>query len=323
MRILVTGTAGFIGSHIANHLASKSAHIDVTCVDVRAPRSEAHARLTTEVKPYRALLPRVSAGAFDVVVHQAAITNTLVSKSPELSDINVEGVGDLATACARSSTRMVFASSASIYGAITSDRAVRVGDENVKAICGGPLNPYGVSKLQAERRLADTDGLQYTAFRYTNVFGSGESPKGTMACILTQMIKRAVAGAEVDLFSDTLDASRDFVPVSRVVEAVTCAALEHRSVPSGSVYNLGSGVSIRFAEIVEWLCMLAPGGRLRLNLIPNPVSGRYQYRTRVFTLDTESAFNLGALSRADLFHSAETLARSFIESKGHDACMLH
>jgi len=323
MRILVTGAAGFIGSHIADHLASKSADIDVTCVDVRAPRSEVHTRLTTEVKPYRELLPRVSAGAFDVVVHQAAITNTLVNKSPELSDINVDGVGDLATACAHSSTRLIFASSASIYGKITSDRAVRVGDENVKAFCSGPLNPYGASKLQAERRLAGTDGLQYTAFRYTNVFGSGETSKGKMACILTQMIKRAVTGAEIDLFSDTLDASRDFVPVSRVVEAVSCTALEDRFVSSGSVYNLGSGVSIRFTEIVEWLCMLAPEGRLRLNLIPNPVSGRYQYRTSVFTLDTESAFNLDALSRADLFHSAEKLARSFLVSEGHEACMLH
>lgn len=316
MRILVTGTAGFIGSHIADRLASESVDINVTGVDIRAPHPETQARFPTEVKPYRELLPRVSAGDFDVVVHQAAITDTLVRASPELSDVNVQGVGDLATACARSGTRLVFASSASIYGAMTSDHAARVGDEKDLTLCSGPLNPYGVSKMEAEHRLADVEGLQFTAFRYTNVFGSGEESKGRMACILTQMTQRAIAGAGIDLFSDTLDASRDFVPVSRVVDAVTCAALDCQSVPSAIVYNLGSGVSIRFSELVEWLCTLAPGGRVRLNLIPNPVASRYQYRTNVCTRDMELALKLPAISHADVFRAAERLARDFMESEG-------
>lgn len=315
MRVLVTGATGFIGGHIGDRLASEAVAVDVTGVDVRPPLSAAPPRFPIEVKPYREIIPRVSAGEFDAVVHQAAITDTLVDASPKLADVNVQGVRDLATACARSGTQLVFASSASIYGAIASDHVAKVGDEREATLCTGPLNPYGASKMAAEYLLESVDGLKSIAFRYTNVFGSGEGSKGRMACVLTQMAQQAAAGAEVNLFNDTLNASRDFVPVSRVVDVVTRAVMDSRSARYKRVYNLGSGTNIRFSEIVEWLCTIAPKNQVRLNLVPNVVASRYQYRTNVYTEDLESAFGLSSLSRSDIFSSAESLVQNLVDSE--------
>lgn len=316
MKVLITGAAGFIGHHIGNRLASADRGISVTGVDLRGPSPDVFPRFPIETKPYREILPRVLAGEFEVVVHQAAITDTRVDHSPVLHDVNVRGVDDLAVACSRSGTQLIFASSTSIYGAIASDYTAKVGDEESSALCSGPLNPYANSKLNAERHLAEVDGLHFVAFRYTNVFGPGEGAKGRMACILTQMIRRATSGVEIDVFSDTLDASRDFVPVSRVVDTVARAVMEAPNYPNGLVCNLGSGTSIRFAEIVEWLCTVAPGGRIRLNLVPNPVASRYQYRTSVYTRDVEAIFALPILSQADVLNSASELAQSFAGLEG-------
>jgi len=283
MRILVTGSRGFIGRHVAHALRTQ-AHA-VTGVDIRPP-GDANGQ-DEHCDDYTHFIGAVEAGMFDAVIHHAAITNTAVEHSDELHHINVIGVAGLGAACAASSTRFIHASSASIYGQLTDPlRPAEVGDEVERSRCTGPLNAYAASKLAAEQALTATAKLDFLALRYTNVFGVGELPKGITACILSQLVYQAAAGTQLRLFSDTLSAARDFLPVSRVV-----ASIVHALGPCSNahgIHNLGSGVSVTFSELIGWICAFDADVVREIALIPNPFISRYQYVTRVSQTGTDA-----------------------------------
>lgn len=116
---------------------------------------------------------------------------------------------------------------------------------------------------------------RWIGLRYTNVFGTGEESKGRMASIISQLLRQAAAGEDVELFSNTLLACRDYIPVEHV--AITNLQLIDGPVRSG-VYNLGSGHAISFATLVEW-CAEFAGEPIRVRLSPNPMNDRYQFWT--------------------------------------------
>lgn len=126
MRLLLTGSRGFIGRHVA--LALRTRAHDVTGVDLRpldnADDSGEHCR------DYTTFMGAVESGTFDAVIHHAAITNTAVEQSDELHQVNVIGAAGLGRACAKSGTRLIHASSASVYGQLTDPlRPAEVGDD--------------------------------------------------------------------------------------------------------------------------------------------------------------------------------------------------
>jgi ADP-L-glycero-D-manno-heptose 6-epimerase len=283
----------------------------VCAIDTVEPSNSIDGRPHVETADYRSLLPDVAGGAFNVVVHQAAVTDTLVSDSMSLRAINSIGVGALARASLEGGARFIFASSASVYGKIAESCTASVGDEANPQVCTGPINAYAQSKLMAEKELLQIKGLEFLAFRYTNVFGWGEQSKGEMACILTQMISQALQKKEIRLYADTLHASRDFVPVSRVANAVVYAA-EQGSNHASDIYNLGSGVSVTFASILDWLTKHFSDREFLVRLAPNPVAGQYQYRTPVSTANTEKEFRLQPMTAQDVFRDAEILKEQLV-----------
>ncbi|WP_431045361.1 NAD-dependent epimerase/dehydratase family protein [Streptomyces sp. P1-3] len=279
--VLVTGAAGFIGRHTVAAL-HRAGHA-VTAVDLRpAPGHlvrSARWRRGDFADP--ALLSEVAAGRYEAVLHQGGISDTRAVAGPELEETNTLGPLRLAEACRSGGTRLVYASSHSVYG-MPRDRAplAEEADED-RGRCSGPLNPYAWSKLALDRQMRERfgDGLDWVGLRYTNVFGADEDDKGPMASILSQLLRQAADRGRVRVFDDSLTAARDYIPAETV--AATLVLLARRRVPA-AVYNLGAGHAVSFAEVVQWCARLyreAGGGPLEVRLVPNPVTAAYQYYT--------------------------------------------
>jgi ADP-L-glycero-D-manno-heptose 6-epimerase len=278
-RVLVTGAAGFIGSRLAVALAR--AGCDVSCVDLRLP-SPAVCGVATRVLQCDCAAPAVTSlvleGAFDAVVHQAAISNTLEADWSRLRRVNVDAARELADACGPSGTTFLYASSFSVYGRGRDRTAVReeAVDEDPDAFA--PLNLYARSKLELDRamRTRAAPDLRWAGLRYTNVFEADEEQEGRASSIISQVVGRAARGEPIVLFADTLLACRDYVPVARV-GAVVRRLVEAAFVPG--VYNVGAGTATSFATLLRWCAEFDERRPLEVRLVRNPIPDRYQYWT--------------------------------------------
>jgi ADP-L-glycero-D-manno-heptose 6-epimerase len=309
--VLVTGAAGFIGSHVVR--ACRDAGWTVTGIDVHALPPPLHllARQVQGRADDPAVLRDVRAGRYHAVVHHAAITSTLASDWSLLQDINIRQPLELASACAGSGTIFIYASSHSVYGAIRQRRPAVEGSETDLSVCTGPLTLYARSKLALDRAMAArqaSDRPPWIGLRYTNVFGPGESHKGPMASIISQLLRKSADGDGIRLFDDTLEACRDYIPVRAVADVIV--KILDRPVPSG-IYNLGSGRPIRFATLLEW-CAEFSGSVPDVLLVPNPVADRYQYWTCADLAKISSSLpELRLPAQEDIRRAAEILFHQF------------
>jgi ADP-L-glycero-D-manno-heptose 6-epimerase len=273
--VLVTGAAGFIGGHVAR--ACAAAGWQVTTLDQREAGPEVSGQtdfLLTDLADAR-VLRAIRTGRFTAVLHLAGISSTLEDDRAALERTNVTGPIRLAAACTASGARFIYASSHSVYGRI----AVRapVAENAGATVCSAPLNPYGRSKLLLDTRMAAEFGtsLHWIGLRFTNVFGPGEQHKGEMASVISRLLRQAADEREIRVFSDTLKACRDYIPVGAVAD--TCVGLMVERVAPG-VYNLGSGHPVSFARVLQW-CAEFCGQDITVRLVPNPLRDRYQYWT--------------------------------------------
>jgi ADP-L-glycero-D-manno-heptose 6-epimerase len=305
--VLVTGAAGFIGRHIA--LAFAAAGWRVMTLDVREVTED----VSSETSFVRAdmcnpMVPEmIRSGRFKAVVHQAAITSTLEQDWPALERVNVTAPLGLATACAETGTKFIYASSHSVYGKIPPPTLVK--EDAGSDECSGPLNLYAESKLLLDHKMPGVmGGIEWVGLRYTNVFGAGEEHKGRMASIISQLLRQAAVGDPLILFEDTLGACRDFIPVSVIAD--TCVRLAGQQVPSG-VYNLGSGLPVSFAALLEW-CSDFSGTQVTPRLVPNLVAQRYQYWTGADMSRLRAELHgLPVLKTEDIRQAAHTLFCKF------------
>ncbi|MFF8992543.1 NAD-dependent epimerase/dehydratase family protein [Streptomyces sp. NPDC014983] len=281
--VLVTGAAGFIGRHTVS--AFHHAGHQVTAVDLRpAPAhlaAAAHWRRGDFADP--ALLAEIASGRYTTVVHQAGNSSTRAPAGPELEKTNTLGPLRLAAACRTGHTRLIYASSHSVYGTLHHRTPIAEDADTDPARCSGPLNPYAASKLTLDQhmRTRHTAGLDWIGLRYTNVFGPDESDKGPMASILSQLLNQAASTGHIRLFDDSLTAARDYIHVETVATTLVRLATARSSVPA-AVYNLGSGCAISFADLIQWCARLhreATGQLLHVELVPNSAPGAYQYFT--------------------------------------------
>lgn len=314
--VLVTGAAGFIGRHISRLCVTMGWR--VTTLDKRVAPADVLSR--TEFRradqTHPATLQDIRDGRFAAVLHHAGTSSTMADDWSALHGANVAKPIELATASAQGGSRFIYASSHSVYGHIL--RRGPVPEDADDSRCSGPLNLYAQSKLQLDNAMASRfpAGLRWVGLRYTNVFGSGEEHKGRMASIISQLLRRAARGEELLLFDDTARACRDYVPVE--VVAATCVELVGASVPSG-VYNLGSGVPTSFAEVVDW-CEEFSSTPLRVRLVPNPLSQRYQYWTCADTRKLDRALAERPVTSAeDVRLAAKTLFAEFRDDTGDAA----
>ena len=249
---LVTGGAGFIGSHLVERLLAEGRHVRVLD-DLSSGRREflpAHARLELLVGDVRdpAMLTRAMAGA-EVVFHQGALRS--VPKSVEdpwaYHDVNATGTMRLLLAArAAKVRRVVVASSSSVYG----DQPVLPLEETLRP---QPISPYGASKLIGEHYCENFSrhyGLETVSLRYFNVYGPRQDPNSEYAAVVARFIIAALARRPLEIHGDG-GQTRDFTYVGNVVDANLAAAGAPRA--AGEAYNIACGSRLSVLDIATKL----------------------------------------------------------------------
>lgn len=240
MRVLVTGAAGFIGSHLCRRLVSEG-HTVVGIDDLSAGAMSnladvPEARLC-EIDVLDAEAVRSAAVGCDAILHHAARTS--VPRSIEVPepfiDVNVRGTFNVLLAARDFQAITILASSSSVYG----DQSSFPLRETVEP---RPRSPYAASKLAGEalvRAWWHSYGVPTLAFRYFNVFGPGQDPKSEYAAVIPRFATACMNGAPPVIYGDG-EQSRDFTFVDDVVDA-NLLALAARKEAYGRVVNIGGG----------------------------------------------------------------------------------
>jgi UDP-glucose 4-epimerase len=252
MQVVVTGGAGFIGSHVVDALVDKGHGVRVLddlssgFIDNVNPRAElVVGNVADEVAVGRAM-----AGA-ELVFHQAAHRAVLrsVEHPLETDAANTRGtLTVLKAALDAGARRVVFASSSSVYG----------GAEALptpESAATWPRSPYAVTKLVGEhyaRVFAELYGLETVGLRYFNVYGPRQRPDSAYAAVIPLFIEALRQGERPILHGDG-EQSRDFTYVSDVVAANLAAATAPASVCSGAVYNVAGGRAFSLLELLDVL----------------------------------------------------------------------
>ncbi|WP_255171700.1 NAD-dependent epimerase/dehydratase family protein [Natrononativus amylolyticus] len=241
--VLVTGGAGFVGSHLVDALAP---HNEVRVLDNLTTGSRSHvhddARLIEGNVRDPIALQRACDGV-DVVFHEAAVVSVTrsVDRPRETNRTNLEASLLLLEQARQEDARVVLASSAAVYGDPT-DVPV---SETART---EPTSPYGVQKLaldQYARVYASLYGLETVALRYFNVYGPRQ--QGPYSGVISAFLEQAQAGEPITVEGDG-EQTRDFVHVEDVVRANLAAATTDRT---GEAYNVGTGSQTSVLELAE------------------------------------------------------------------------
>lgn len=250
MNILVTGGAGFIGSHLTDELIQDGHH--VTIVDNLStgvakninPQAEFH---QMDIRDGQKLEEIFTQGHFDIVFHEAAQTMVPYSMDHPLedADLNIMGLLNVLENCRRHGVKKVlFSSSAAVYG----------DNEQVPLTEAAPVKPmsfYGLTKITAEHYLKlyyEIFGLPYVVLRYSNVYGERQGSNGEGGVVFV-FSKALVQGKDLTIYGDG-DQSRDFVYVKDVARANIAAMAE--TVPCG-IYNISTKIETTVNALKEIL----------------------------------------------------------------------
>ena len=251
-KVIVTGGAGFIGSHLTERLLKEGCR--VTVIDDLSEGKWENLPKDPKLTKYKvSILDDISkfVKGQDVVFHLAALPRLKRSIDDPLQThkVNVDGTLNLLlTAKEHNVKRFVFASSSSVYG--DQDRLPLT--ENMKP---NPLVPYSLQKLIGEeycKLFSNLWGLETISLRYFNVYGPRMNPDSPYANLLPKFIK-LMSQNKLPIINGDGTHSRDFTHVSDVVEATLLAA---GSTLTGEVFNIGYGERISVNKIVKILNQL-------------------------------------------------------------------
>ncbi len=240
-KYLVTGGAGFIGSHIVDELLKKGEEVIVVDNFITGKKENLSGVINdielVEGDIRDKELMNKLCGECKIIIHQAALRSVPRSVDDPMStnDYNITGTLNLLMAASESGVkRLVYASSSSIYG----DTAQLPKKEDQVPL---PISPYAVSKLTGEhycRAFSRTFGLETVSLRYFNVFGPRQNPESKYAAVVPIFAKQALEGNPLTVHGDGKQ-SRDFTYVKNVAAANLLAA-EAEGV-SGESFNIACG----------------------------------------------------------------------------------
>jgi UDP-glucose 4-epimerase len=241
--VLITGGAGFVGSHLAEALVADN---EVRILDDLSGGAREHVPADAtlvegDIRDGDALADAMD-GA-DLAFHEAALVSVEESvQNPRKSNrINAAATVDLLEEARRQDARVVLASSAAVYGHPDS---VPVAEGDSKE----PTSPYGIDKLTLDhyaRRYHDLYGLETVPLRYFNVYGPRQNPE--YSAVVNVFFRQAADGGPLTVEGDGKQ-TRDFVHVSDVVQANLLAATTDRV---GEPFNVGTGSSVTVNELAE------------------------------------------------------------------------
>jgi UDP-glucose 4-epimerase len=247
-KVVVTGGAGFIGSHLVKALIERGGEVHAVDNYAAGKRDDLIHRGAiyhdVDIRDYEKLAP-IIAGA-DYVFHEAALPRVQFSiENPELTfAVNVNGlVTTLRAAHEGGVKRLVFASSGSVYG----DQQVLPLSEDLPM---QPKSPYGLQKYIGEqtcRLWSSVYGLSTVSLRYFNVYGSAMDPNGAYALMIGKFLLMRKEGKPLTIWGDGTH-TRDFTNVQDVVKANILAA-ESSRVGMGEALNIGAGRNVSVNEV--------------------------------------------------------------------------
>ena len=251
MRCLVTGGAGFIGSHLIEHLVG-AGHDVVVLDDLSTGRRENFAAVRRRISFMRGSVADLSTcrramEGIEYVLHHAAVTSVQRSVEDPAAAHAVNASGTLNVLIAARDARVrrvIYAGSTSAYGNSTT---LPNSEEHV----AHPLGPYAGAKLAGEAyclAFHATYGLETVVLRYFNVFGPRQDPKSQYAAVVPRFIAAALAGEPPTIYGDGAQ-TRDFVYVANVVQANLLAARAPAARVAGQVFNIGTGRSVSINEL--------------------------------------------------------------------------
>ena len=252
MTVLITGGAGFIGSHLAEALLAAGYRVRVldnlsTGRRANLPESDALEFVHGDIRD-RGTVDSVVQD-IDAIVHLAAVASVQASVDDPVGThaTNFDGTLHLLEAARRARIpRFLYASSAAVYGDNT---ALPLTEDSVLK----PLSPYAADKLAGEHYLSfyfSRHGLQTTAFRFFNIYGPRQDPSSPYSGVISIFVERILRGEPLTIFGDGTQ-TRDFVYVSDLAGLL----LRSLSVPNtaGQVLNVGRG---RQSSLLDLLAVL-------------------------------------------------------------------
>jgi len=252
MKFVITGGAGFIGSHLVKFLSQKDHDISVIDNLVRG-KLENLKSVEKEINFFKnditdyAEIKNILKNA-DGVFHQAALTSVPESyiKKEEYQAVNIHGTENIFKIAQEFDIKVVYASSASVYGNTVT---IPITEEHSRK----PINPYGSTKLEAEY-LAEKyskSGTQVIGLRYFNVFGKGQNPN--YAGVITKFQENIMTEKSPIIFGDGSQV-RDFISVDDVCQANLAAM---KSNEKSGFFNIGTGIVTSIKNLAELMIRLS------------------------------------------------------------------
>lgn len=281
MKIAITGGAGFIGSQLALNLQEKHEILIIDKMRNNATFENGNLQSFGHFKNLLEFDGELFAGDIndekvlkkiedfkpEIIFHQAAISDTTVFDQTKVLQTNLNTFKDFIELSIKLHAKLVYASSASVYGDAKSPQTVGKDEE--------PKNPYAFSKFMMDKLAKKYyDKAHLVGLRYFNVYGKGEFYKNKTASMVVQFAHQILAGKNPRLFEGSDQIFRDFTYIKDVISA-NLIALESKC----GVYNVGSGVARSFQDIVDIL-QKELHTNLTCEYIPNPYAKSYQFHTQ-------------------------------------------
>ncbi|MBU0677740.1 MAG: NAD-dependent epimerase/dehydratase family protein [Verrucomicrobia bacterium] len=267
MRILVTGGAGFIGSHIVEHFNTESPATEVVVLDnlstgnIKNLEGRAVTFIEGDVTDRDAVQTAMDGCEF--VFHLAAMVSVIESMDNPTGCIetNVQGtLKVMKTASEAGVKKVIFSSSCAVYGD-TEELPLR------ETTPPRPLSPYALSKWDGEQLMLmfrDVWGVDCGLMRYFNVYGPRQNPQSDYAAAIPIFITRALNGDDINIYGDGSQ-TRDFVYVKDVVRANV-----HMMHSGPGPFNVGTGESISIQTLAEQIAARTGSSSSIVNVAPRP-----------------------------------------------------
>jgi ADP-L-glycero-D-manno-heptose 6-epimerase len=245
--IIVTGGCGFIGRNLVKKISKLKLDDDIRVVDLRSSIIRQKHELSPYVNGFFEYLDFINHKLSllkpgDVIFHQGACTDTMNYDTLEMMHKNFEYSKVLFDYCISRGVRLIYASSASVYG-------MGKNGFQEKYECENPINIYAQSKLLFDNYVrCYNNKTQVVGLRYFNVYGPGEENKGKMASTIFQFLNQIKCDKKVKPFKNSENYLRDFIYVEDLINVNLY--FYHNEKKSG-IFNCGTGTERSFMDIVN------------------------------------------------------------------------